>query len=79
MPAVKGPLWQFFLAGEKQNESHVRAHCRGCIEACRPEGEAVELDESGNEVLQSQSWVVEGMYHLLVLFMKLTCSRSLQI
>ncbi len=77
MPAIKGPLWQFFLTGEKQNESHSRAHCRGCIEAHRPEGEAVEIDESGNVVLQSQSWVVEGMYHLLVLSMTLTCSRSL--
>ena len=65
MPPVKGPLWQFFLTGKKQNGSHVCVHCHGCLEAIRPEDDAVEHDENGNVVLQTWSWVVEGMYDSL--------------
>ena len=36
MPPNKGPLWDHFLSGEKQNGSHVRAHCHGCIEKEQP-------------------------------------------
>jgi hypothetical protein len=60
MPPTKGILWNYFLAGEKQNGSHIRAHCRGCIEKSRPPGEIVELDDDGNPKLSSESWVVEG-------------------
>lgn len=60
MPAAKGALWNFFLVGEKQNGSHTRAHCRGCIEKQRPLGEIVELDEDGNTELLSDSWVIAG-------------------
>ena len=28
MPPAKGPIWDHFLSGEKQNGSHVHAHCR---------------------------------------------------
>jgi hypothetical protein len=66
MPPSKGILWNYFLAGEKQNGSHMRAHCRGCIEKERPPGEPVELDEEGNPTLTSESWVVAGYYHLLL-------------
>ena len=55
------------MAGEKQNGSHLRAHCRGCLEAHRPDGAAIELDNEGNTKLSSESWVVEGMA-LLTLF-----------
>ena len=65
MPPAKGPLWQFFLAGEKQNASHVRAYCHGCLEAIRPKDDAVELDGDGNAVLRTKSWVVEGMHYSL--------------
>jgi hypothetical protein len=61
MPPAKGPIWQFFLAGEKQNGLHIRAHCCGCIENSRPEGMAVEVDNEGNTTLQLESWVIEGM------------------
>jgi len=60
MPPSKGPIWGHFLSGEKQNESHIRAHCRGCIENERPDGDIVELDDEGKPKLLSQSWVIEG-------------------
>jgi hypothetical protein len=31
MPPSKGPLWEFFYAGEKQNSTHNKAYCLGCI------------------------------------------------
>ena len=65
MPPAKGPLWQFFLAGEKQNTAHARAHCYGCLEAIRPKDDDVELDGDGNVVLQTKSWVVEGTHYSL--------------
>ena len=64
MPPMKGPIWEFFLAGEKQNGSHNRAHCRGCVEKHRPDGASIELDDEGNTKLSSESWVVEGMTSL---------------
>ena len=60
MPPAKDPIWKHFLTGERQNKSHVRAHCRGCIEKERPENEAIELDDDGRPKLSSQSWVIEG-------------------
>jgi len=60
MPPSKSPIWNYFLSGAKQNASHIRAHCRGCIEKARPAGEAVELDDEGNPKLSSESWVIEG-------------------
>ena len=60
MPPSKGPIWSHFLSGEKQNGSHIRAHCRGCIEKERPDGDIVELDDEGKPKLLSQSWVIEG-------------------
>jgi hypothetical protein len=32
MPPAKGPLWKYFIAGTKQNGSHIRAHCQDYIE-----------------------------------------------
>ncbi|GLB45578.1 putative protein of unknown function (DUF 659) [Lyophyllum shimeji] len=60
MPPAKGPIWDHFLAGEKQNGSHIRAHCRGCIEKHRPDGAVVELDDEGSPKLSSESWVAEA-------------------
>ncbi|KAF8964926.1 ribonuclease H-like domain-containing protein [Flammula alnicola] len=60
MPPTKNPIWDHFLASEKQNAAHIRAHCRGCIEKCRPAGSIVELDDEGNSKLSSESWVVEA-------------------
>jgi hypothetical protein len=65
MPPPKAPIWGHFLTGEKQNGSHVRAHCCGCIEKERPVGDVVELDDDGKPKLSSQSWVIEGKYHLI--------------
>ena len=65
MPPPKAPISDHFLSGKKQNGSHVRAHCRGCIEKEWPDGDMVELDADGKPKLSSQSWVIEGTYHLL--------------
>ena len=64
MPPTKGPLWDHFLAGTKQNGSHIRAHCHGCIERKRPAGDIVEYDENGNpKLVSTNAWVVEGKPH----------------
>ncbi|KAG6903137.1 hypothetical protein C0995_004684 [Termitomyces sp. Mi166 len=61
MPPAHGPIWEYFLRGKKQNESHVRAHCRGCIEKRRPNGVVVELDSDGRPaLLSSDSWVIQA-------------------
>ncbi|KAG6888519.1 hypothetical protein C0992_008317 [Termitomyces sp. T32_za158] len=61
MPPTKSEVWQFFLPGAKQNGSHLRAHCLGCLEKCRPNGEVVELDGHGfPKSLSSDSWVKEA-------------------
>jgi hypothetical protein len=60
MPPSKGPIWDHFLPGEKQNGSHIRAYCRGCIEKERPAGDIVELDDGGKNRLLPQPWVIEG-------------------
>ena len=63
MPPTKGPLWDHFVPGAKQNGSHIRAHCRGCIEKKQPAEDLMELDDNGNPKISSESWVVEGKYH----------------
>ena len=60
MPPTKGILWNYFLAGEKQNGSHIQAHYRGCIEKEQPIGETIELNEDGNLKLSSESWIIAG-------------------
>ena len=64
MAQSKGPIWDHFLSGEKQNGSHICAHCCGCIEKEQPDGDILELDDEGKTQL-SQSWIVEGKYCLL--------------
>jgi hypothetical protein len=66
MPPSKGPIWDHFLPGEKQNGSHIRAHCRGCIEKERPNGDTIALENEGNPQLLSQSWVIEGNFTYLI-------------
>ncbi len=66
MPPSKGPIWKHFLPGEKQNGSHLRAHCLGCIEKQRPAGVAIEFDDEGKAKLLLESWVTEGEYHIPV-------------
>ncbi|KAJ6528869.1 hypothetical protein B0H19DRAFT_1083210 [Mycena capillaripes] len=36
MPAEKGPLWKYFYCGEKQNSTHHKAYCLGCLNVHRP-------------------------------------------
>ncbi|EJD46725.1 hypothetical protein AURDEDRAFT_123867 [Auricularia subglabra TFB-10046 SS5] len=37
MPAPRGPLWEFFHSGPKQNTAHVKAYCLGCVATRMPE------------------------------------------
>ncbi|KAF8993152.1 ribonuclease H-like domain-containing protein [Cyathus striatus] len=55
MPTSKGPIWDHFYVGLKQNTSHSRAHCHGCVGVHRPSNEAIELDDEGNPILQDVS------------------------
>ncbi|KAF8910219.1 hypothetical protein CPB84DRAFT_1812890 [Gymnopilus junonius] len=57
------PIWQYFIAGTKQNGSHLQAHCIGCVEAQQPEGLAIDLTNNNPEKLKlsSESWVIEGV------------------
>ncbi|KAG6861616.1 hypothetical protein C0995_014055 [Termitomyces sp. Mi166 len=60
MPPAKSEIWQLFLAGAKQNNSHLHAHCLGCLEKHHPDGEVLELDSNGFSKLSSESWVTEA-------------------
>jgi len=51
MPPAKSPIWNHFLLGKKQNKTHARAHCRGCIEKKRPKENTIEMDDDGNSIL----------------------------
>jgi len=66
MPPPKGPIWNHFLPGKKQNGSHLCVHCCGCIEKKRLADVAIDLDDKGNPKLSAESWVIEGGYHILV-------------
>jgi hypothetical protein len=60
MAPTKEILWTYFLASKKQNGSHIRAHCPGCIEKERLIREILELDTDRNPKLSLESWVVAG-------------------
>ena len=38
-------VWSAYHRGEKQNRSHYKAYCKGCV--CHKEAQAELLDESG--------------------------------
>ncbi|KAJ6576226.1 hypothetical protein B0H10DRAFT_2236567 [Mycena sp. CBHHK59/15] len=49
---LKGPLWEFFHKGEKQNSTHYKAYCLGCINSHRPAGagtsDAIDVDSDSD-------------------------------
>ncbi|KAK6980553.1 DUF659 domain-containing protein [Favolaschia claudopus] len=50
MPAPKGKLWDFFPRGDKQNASHHKAYCLGCINIHRPTAaEPIDVDDNEEE------------------------------
>lgn len=68
MPSAKGPLWNHFWQGKKQNESQYRAHCHGCIEKMHPKEAVIEIDnENGSETPKflSESWALKGVVNIL--------------
>ncbi|KAJ6605628.1 hypothetical protein B0H10DRAFT_1820812 [Mycena sp. CBHHK59/15] len=64
MPPHKGPLWDFFWTGEKQNQHHFKAHCLGCISSKRPT--VIDVDDIGNGAgpgpvaLEAETWFHAG-------------------
>ncbi|KAJ6552509.1 hypothetical protein B0H10DRAFT_1968398 [Mycena sp. CBHHK59/15] len=64
MPPHKGPLWDFFWTGEKQNQHHFKAHCLGCISSKRPT--VIDVDDIGNGTgpgpvaLEAETWFHAG-------------------
>ncbi|KAJ7774329.1 hypothetical protein DFH07DRAFT_767496 [Mycena maculata] len=55
-----GPLWGYFHPGEKQNESHHKAYCYGCIDSHRPQASAGHVIDAANPAgvvaLKAESW-----------------------
>ncbi|KAJ7435413.1 ribonuclease H-like domain-containing protein [Mycena latifolia] len=51
MAPSKSPLWKFFHRGGKKNSSHFDAYCLGCINACRPATEPIDVDAEPAAVL----------------------------
>ncbi|KAF5349830.1 hypothetical protein D9757_015258 [Collybiopsis confluens] len=62
MSPKKGPLWEFYHAGDKQNRVHHRAYCLFCIKELRPSTEVIVLDEQGEEILNLDSaWFKDAL------------------
>ncbi|KAF7341516.1 DUF659 domain-containing protein [Mycena venus] len=54
MPTPKGDLWKYYYPGAKQNSSHYRAYCLGCINVHRPASagssvDPMEVDSDSND------------------------------
>ncbi|KAJ7839423.1 hypothetical protein B0H13DRAFT_2366841 [Mycena leptocephala] len=54
MPAKKGALWKYYHPGEKQNSSHFKAYCLGCINVHRPASagsaaDPMDIDSDGED------------------------------
>ncbi|KAJ6494246.1 hypothetical protein C8R45DRAFT_866803, partial [Mycena sanguinolenta] len=67
MAPARSGVWKFFHAGEKQNSSHYKAYCLGCIESHRPAtgsaGNAMDVDsddEDSAEPLAAQACIAVG-------------------
>ncbi|KAJ6564768.1 hypothetical protein B0H19DRAFT_942310 [Mycena capillaripes] len=66
MPPKKSDIWAFFHQGEKQNSSHFKAYCLGCINIHRPPAgsanNVMDVDADGNgedfsePLLATQAW-----------------------
>ncbi|KAJ7860651.1 hypothetical protein B0H13DRAFT_1639429 [Mycena leptocephala] len=67
MPTQKGGLWKYYHQGEKQNTSHFKAYCLGCINVHRPAsaGSAanpmeVDSDNEDQNVSLGGEWFTAG-------------------
>ncbi|KAJ7206663.1 ribonuclease H-like domain-containing protein [Mycena pura] len=49
MPPKKMPLWAYFVEGEKQNSSHSKAFCKGCLNQHKPAlPNVIDVDAAGD-------------------------------
>ena len=51
------PLWLFFYCGEKQNTSHYKAYCKGCVKYYM--STAKLWDQSDNSALDAAACLVK--------------------
>ncbi|KAF9009846.1 hypothetical protein BDZ89DRAFT_1047717 [Hymenopellis radicata] len=56
----KDALWGYFYKGAKQNTTHSRAHCLGCIEKAQPKNIVIDVDDN---ILNSstEDWFKEAL------------------
>jgi hypothetical protein len=61
MPPNKGPLWKFFHIGEKQNSSHYKDYCLGCVSHHATTN--LPLNADGNPDIpkvKNEKWLIDG-------------------
>jgi hypothetical protein len=57
----KGPLWKFFPIGEKQNSSHYKAYCFGCVSHHAPTDLPLNADSNPDiPKVQNEKWFIDG-------------------
>jgi hypothetical protein len=63
MPPTKGPLWEFFYAGEKQNSAQYKAYCLACVLHHSPTNISLSADSDKNVDLlkkKDETWFKDG-------------------
>ena len=73
-PKPPKDLWPFFHRGEKQNTSHWKAHCKGCIRHAEAQVELLDEDlnlaemDAGSQQIAKNKLYVDGVLILLSWF-----------
>jgi hypothetical protein len=69
IPPAKGPLWQFYYAGKKQNSSQFKAYCLACINHhCTADLHDVRDGEAKMSTFEDMQWFKDGA--------KINCSTN---
>jgi hypothetical protein len=70
MPPSKGPLWQFYHTGEKQNSSQYKAHCLACINHHRPADIPLAANHETNATFKDAQWFKDGtkLFHRIEIY-----------
>ncbi|THU97324.1 hypothetical protein K435DRAFT_965546 [Dendrothele bispora CBS 962.96] len=55
MPRTKGELWDYFYQGPKQNSSHYKAYCLGCVKSYAP-AYVQEQADINMKTLNGEAW-----------------------
>jgi hypothetical protein len=56
MPPMKGPLWEFFYAGEKQNSAQYKAYCLACVLHHSPANISLSADKNSDLKEKDETW-----------------------